>query len=229
MNPDSLALSLGLACFTLPFLLFAAPAGYLADRFSKRNVMVAFKAIEIAVICLGVAAILSGNVPLMFVMVFILGGQATMFVTSKLGAIPEMVRSDKISAANGLINMVSMSAMIFGGVAGNWLYAQQRPPADRAGGNTPWPCWAWPFADWSPVCSSAGVPAANPRAMIPWNPAAQTLRDLGTLRRERPLFLAALGTPISGRSAAVEPQYRSVRHDPLVPGGSSTSARCWPC
>ena len=35
MQPETLALSLGLACFTLPFLLFAAPAGFLADRFSS--------------------------------------------------------------------------------------------------------------------------------------------------------------------------------------------------
>jgi acyl-[acyl-carrier-protein]-phospholipid O-acyltransferase/long-chain-fatty-acid--[acyl-carrier-protein] ligase len=194
MNPDGLALSLGLASFTLPFLLLAAPAGYLADRFSKRNVMVAFKAIEIAVICLGIAAILWGNVPMMFVMVFILGGQATMFVTSKLGAIPELVRSDKISAANGLINMVSMSAMIFGGVAGNWLYAQTTPAGQQG-----W--WKYAVALLGvAVCGLVASlfigrrPAANPRRSIPWNPAAQTLRDLGTLRRERPLFLAALGS-----------------------------------
>ena len=66
--------------------------------------------------CLGVGllAIHLGNVPLMFVTLFILGGQAMMFITSKLGAIPEIVRSDKISAANGLINMVSMSGIILG-------------------------------------------------------------------------------------------------------------------
>ena len=127
MKPETLALSLGLACFTLPFLVFAAPAGYLADRFSKRNVMVACKAAEIVVVALGIAAILLGSVPLMFVILFILGGQAMMFITSKLGAIPEIVRSDKISAANGLINMVSMSAIIFGSVAGNWLYDLTKP------------------------------------------------------------------------------------------------------
>ena len=101
MDPESLALSLGLACFTLPFLVFAAPAGYLADRFSKRSVMVVCKAVELLVVGLGVAAILLGSVPLMFVMLFILGGQAMMFITSKLGAIPELVRSDKIATANG--------------------------------------------------------------------------------------------------------------------------------
>ena len=36
----AVALSAGLACFVLPFILLAAPAGYLADRFSKRTVIV---------------------------------------------------------------------------------------------------------------------------------------------------------------------------------------------
>ena len=49
------------ACFILPFLVFAAPAGYLADRFSKRNVMVVCKVVEIVVLGLGIAAILLGN------------------------------------------------------------------------------------------------------------------------------------------------------------------------
>jgi len=40
MEPESLALSLGLASFTFPFVVFAATAGFLADRFKQRNVMV---------------------------------------------------------------------------------------------------------------------------------------------------------------------------------------------
>jgi acyl-[acyl-carrier-protein]-phospholipid O-acyltransferase / long-chain-fatty-acid--[acyl-carrier-protein] ligase len=194
MNPKTLALSLGLACFTLPFLLFAAPAGYFADRFSKRNVMVACKVAEIAVISLGVVAILAENVPLMFVMLFILGGQAMMFITSKFGAIPELVRSDKISAANGLINMVSMSAIIVGAVAGNWLYDQTKLARRE--------CW-WYYASallgvavcgWITSLFIGRLRAADPARRIPWNPAGQTVRDLVAIFSKRPLFLAALGS-----------------------------------
>ena len=53
-----MALSVGLACFVLPYILLAAPAGYLADRFSKRTVIVACKVAEMVVMALGVAAIL---------------------------------------------------------------------------------------------------------------------------------------------------------------------------
>ncbi|GAF99258.1 unnamed protein product, partial [marine sediment metagenome] len=47
------ALSAGLACFVLPYILLAAPAGYLADRFSKRSVIVACKVAELVIMVLG--------------------------------------------------------------------------------------------------------------------------------------------------------------------------------
>ena len=194
MNPETLALSLGLACFTLPFLALAAPAGFLADRFSKRRVMVACKAAEIVVVGLGVAAIGVGSVPLMFIVLFLLGGQSTLFITSKLGAIPEIVRSEKIAAANGLINMVSMAAIIIGTVAGNWLYVLTEP----AGQGRWWLSAAALLG--VAVCGFATslfigqLPAANPTRPIPWNPAGQTVRDLRTLMSKRSLFLTALGS-----------------------------------
>jgi acyl-[acyl-carrier-protein]-phospholipid O-acyltransferase / long-chain-fatty-acid--[acyl-carrier-protein] ligase len=194
MSANTLARSLGLASFTLPFLVFAATAGFLADRFSKRSVMVICKVAEFLVLGLGLLAIHLGNVPLMFIALFILGGQAMMFVTSKLGAIPEIVRSDKIAAANGLINMVSMAGIILGGVAGNWLYDQTIPA-----GKGQW---------WLTALALLGVAAcgfitslfigrlrsANSARAFPWNPASQTVRDLGALGAKRSLFLVALGS-----------------------------------
>ena len=47
----------GTACFVLPYLVLAAPAGYLADRFSKRSVIVGCKIAEIAIMAFGVVAI----------------------------------------------------------------------------------------------------------------------------------------------------------------------------
>jgi acyl-[acyl-carrier-protein]-phospholipid O-acyltransferase / long-chain-fatty-acid--[acyl-carrier-protein] ligase len=193
-KPEDFALSLGLACFTLPFLLLASHAGFLADRFSKRNVMVACKAAELVVIGLGIVAILTGNLPLMFIMLFILGGQAMLFITSKLSAIPEIVRSDKISSANGLINMVSMSAIILGSVLGNWLYKQTKPAGQEN-------CWLYASAllgvATCGLISSLFIGhlrAANPQKAIPWNPAGETIADIRVLHSRRPLFLAALGS-----------------------------------
>src|SRR5690606_40887771 len=52
----AMAVSLGLACFTLPYLVLAPAAGWLADRFSKRDISVACKLAEILIMLLGVGA-----------------------------------------------------------------------------------------------------------------------------------------------------------------------------
>src|SRR6476659_11200859 len=54
-------LTMGTVCLVAPYLLLAAPAGYLADRFPKRTVIVGCKLTEIATMLVGVAALLSGH------------------------------------------------------------------------------------------------------------------------------------------------------------------------
>lgn len=194
LGSKELAVSLGSACLLLPFVLFAAPAGYLADRFSKRNVMVACKVVEIGVLGLGIAAIQLENAYLMFVVLFLLGTEAAIFVTSKLGAIPELVRTEKIASANGLINMASMMAIIIGSVAGGVLYDRTGPLGKQEGWISATALLG--VALLGSICSLLvrPLPSANPTRPFPRNPASQTVRDLAALAAHRPLMLAAAGS-----------------------------------
>ena len=196
----AVALSAGLACFVLPYILLAAPAGYLADRFSKRTVIVGCKVAEILIMVLGVAAILVGNLYLMFVIVALMGTQSAMFAPSKLGSIPEIVRSDRISAANGLIGMTTVLAIVLGSISGNLLYGCTTLAAPD-GELLVAPTW-WLSAVALIGVAVAGLLAslliarlrsADPERAFPYNAARQTVRDLGLLASHRPLLRAALG------------------------------------
>src|SRR5580693_1320392 len=90
---SSLALSLGLICFTLPYPLLASPAGYLADRFSKRTVIVACKVAEVLLMILGSVAVMLGSIHLLFAVVALMGAQAALFAPSKYGSIAEILRT----------------------------------------------------------------------------------------------------------------------------------------
>ncbi|MEX2560534.1 MAG: MFS transporter, partial [Pirellulales bacterium] len=118
----ALALSVGLACFVVPYLLFATVAGYLADRFSKRTVIVCCKAAEVVLMSAGAAAIWLNNVYLMFFVLFCMGTQSALFGPSKLGSLPEMLRPGKLSVANGMIGLTTILATVAGTAAGNVLY-----------------------------------------------------------------------------------------------------------
>ena len=188
---QDIAVSAGLAMLVLPFILLAAPAGYFADRFSKRTVIVACKVAEVILMILGTAVILYGNVWLMFFTLFLMGGHSAIFGPSKYGSIPEIVRPDRISAANGLIGMTTIMAIVLGNVTAGYLYDMTVPY-----GTTHW--WLWAA---TVICVAAAglltslpirrLPRANPERKFPLNFAGETWRDLRTLAAIRSLFLAA--------------------------------------
>ncbi|MFO0792151.1 MAG: MFS transporter [Pirellulales bacterium] len=115
----STVLSVGSGCLVLPYLLLAAPAGYLADRFSKRSVIVWCKVAEI--VLMAIASLVIGHVYVMFGVVALIGCQAALFGPAKLGSIPEMLRPNKISSANGLLGLTTVVATVVGSAVGNWL------------------------------------------------------------------------------------------------------------
>jgi acyl-[acyl-carrier-protein]-phospholipid O-acyltransferase/long-chain-fatty-acid--[acyl-carrier-protein] ligase len=121
--PDhqSAVLAIGSGCLVLPYLLLAAPAGYLADRFSKRNVIFGCKIAEIVMMVAAIVVIKFGHVNLMFAIVALIGAQAALFGPAKLGSIPEMLRPDKISSANGVLGLATVIAATIGSALGNWL------------------------------------------------------------------------------------------------------------
>ena len=73
------ALAWGIFWFTLPYLLLPTHAGWLADRFCKRTVIVWCKAAEIVLMWLGMGAILTGSAACLFAVLFLMGVQAALF------------------------------------------------------------------------------------------------------------------------------------------------------
>lgn len=104
------------AAFTVPFILFAAPAGWLADRFPKRQVVIGAKAVEVLAALVGTAGLLTGNLWLMVGMVGLMGLQATFFSPALNGAIPELYPADYVTRANAGLRMI-VTVGILAGVA----------------------------------------------------------------------------------------------------------------
>src|SRR4051794_14346962 len=191
----SAVLAIGSGCLVLPYLILAAPAGYLADRYSKREVIVWCKLAEIAIMALAIAAILVGNIYFMFVVVALIGSQAALFGPAKLGSIPEMLSPSKISAANGLIGLTTVVATVVGTGVGNWLstekvtglYGQERWWISAA------VLLGVAVAGWIASLFIMRLPAADPGRAFPRDFAKQTVRDLQTLAHDRALLRVALG------------------------------------
>lgn len=102
------------AIFVLPFLLFSASSGTLADRFSKRNIIVFTKILELIIMTIGILTFYFESKIGSYLVLFLLATQSAIFGPSKYGIIPELVSSNKISKANGLMTSFTFLAIILG-------------------------------------------------------------------------------------------------------------------
>ncbi|MCB1112756.1 MAG: MFS transporter [Chlamydiales bacterium] len=102
------------ATFVAPFLLFSTSSGFLADRFSKRNIIVLTKLLELVIMLLGVLFFYFQSKLGSFFILFMLATQSALFGPSKYGILPEIVEEEKISRANGLMSSFTFLAIILG-------------------------------------------------------------------------------------------------------------------
>ncbi len=179
--------TLATVVLTVPLIVFSLPAGLISDRFSKRTVIVAMKAVEIVLMATAAWVLYiepQGGV-LALVVLGCMGAQSAIFSPSKYGILPELLPHSRLSLGNGVLEMWSTLAIIAGTASAGVLLG-------IAG--TPWVAGAV-------LCllSLAGFAAA---LTVPAVPKARTsgglvasLRDgWGAIRADRVLGLAVVGS-----------------------------------
>jgi acyl-[acyl-carrier-protein]-phospholipid O-acyltransferase/long-chain-fatty-acid--[acyl-carrier-protein] ligase len=179
--------TLAFTAFTLPLLLTSLVAGLLADRLSKRTILVAMKAFEVVLMAAGTVALWitpdGGVLPLV-----VLGGMgihSALFSPAKYGIVPELLPHEQLSTGNGLLELWSFLAILLGTVAGGLLLG--------VSGTSPWLAGLALL-----MVALIGLAAAR---TIPPVPAARTTGGLAdtwrqawaALAQDRVLRLAILG------------------------------------
>lgn len=176
------------ASFVIPFLLFAAPAGCLADRLPKSRLITALKGVEVAVSLLAVAAFALGLENGLYAVVFLMAGHSAFFAPAKYGIIPELVEKEELSRANGLIESCTFLGIIAGTALASLLALLT---ADR-----PWlaACFSLAVAlaglwSASTIGASEARDPARKTALFP----TEIFRTINGIRADRDLMLAIIG------------------------------------
>jgi 1-acyl-sn-glycerol-3-phosphate acyltransferase len=118
---ETFYVTLAAGLFTAPFLLFSPYAGYLADRFSKKRIMVWVKGAEIAIMLAGVGAFFAGSLTWLLAILFCMGSQSAFFGPAKYGFLPEVLSDEALSRGNGSVQLWTFVAIIVGGALGGQL------------------------------------------------------------------------------------------------------------
>src|SRR3984957_4100217 len=110
--------------FSVPFILFSMPGGWLADHFSKRQVTIWTKVMEFGSMLLATAGLATHMLVLSLVALTLVSSQAALFRPSKYGLLPELLPEKNLSWGNGVIELWSFLAIIIGTVVGAWMGQQ---------------------------------------------------------------------------------------------------------
>ena len=120
--------SLATVLFSLPFILFSAWAGWLADRAVKKHIVMVAKITELLALVLGGYSLVNGWWPGILLTVFIMGLQATAFSPALNGSIPETFALHLVPRVNSYIKLASTMAVL-AGIAAAGFFLDMRPPS----------------------------------------------------------------------------------------------------
>jgi hypothetical protein len=180
--------SLSAGLFILPFFLFSATAGQIAEKYEKSRLMQYIKLFEIGVMVLAAAGFAMGSPDFLMGVLFLLGLQAALFGPVKYSILPQHLHDHELVGGNGLVEMGTFVAILLGTMLGGALIAMP-------GGKT-WVSGAVILIAVLGYATSRFIPAAPAAAAdlkINWNPVTETWRNFQFMRTNRTVFLSVLG------------------------------------
>ena len=188
MPPALAGLVIG-ALFILPFLLFSATSGQLADKYDKRSLIRFVKWLEVAIMLLATLAFFTGQVPLLLACTFLMGLHSTLFGPVKFAYLPQHLDERELTGGNGMVEMGTFVAILLGNVAGGLIVGIPEV-GPRAVGIT---CIALALAGRLAAQFIPASPATDPQLRINWNPFTETWRNLQLAHGNTVVFRSVLG------------------------------------
>lgn len=194
MNHTQLA-NVAAGLFILPFFLFSATAGQLADKYEKSMLIRCVKALEILLMLLAAFALYTGSYALLLLVLFLMGCQSTMFGPVKYAYLPQQLADDELVGGNALVESGTYVAIILGLIFGGIVVGDE-----IAGGlgfdkqTVLGSCLV--LVAIIGYLASREVPrtrAVDPDLKINWNAWKETWRIVRFAREERSVFLSILG------------------------------------
>ena len=177
------------ALFILPYLLFSATSGQLADKYNKTMLIRMVKNLEIAIMLIAAAGFAMDNVPILLGCTFLMGLHSTIFGPVKFAYMPEVLSETELTGGNGMVEMGTFVAILLGNIAGGLLVAiPDTGHRDVAIACVLLAVLGRAFAGYIP---NTGV--SVPDLKVNWNPVTETVRNLKLAHGDKVVFRSLLG------------------------------------
>jgi MFS family permease len=173
--------------FILPYFLFSATAGQLADKYDKSLIMRIVKICEIGIMLFASTGFYLHNLWLLIASLFMMGMHSTLFGPVKYSYLPQHLSEQELVGGNGMVEMGTFIAILMGQVLGAWLVIQR------------------PHELFTSVAilmiailgywHSRKVPYSPPHApelVVNWNPVTETYRSIRFIWHHQVVWLAVI-------------------------------------
>ena len=188
LHPNALV-NLAGAVFILPFVLFSATSGQVADKYEKSRLIRWIKLFEIAIMVVGLVAFWQRSLVLLFVALALMGVHSTLFGPVKYAILPQHLSNEELVGGNGLVEMGTFVAILLGTIAGGLIVAIEPDGPVWAG----FLAIAIAVAGWLTSRRIPHTPAVDPDLRINWNPFTETWKNLRFAQGNRVVWLSMLG------------------------------------
>lgn len=180
-------INLAALLFILPFFLFSALAGQIADKYEKALIIRRVKQLEVAIMGAGAVALIMGWYPVLLALLFLMGAQSAFFGPVKYAIIPQHLCEEELVGGNALVSMGTFVAILLGTILGSVLAA--------SAGGAYWAALAVVVLALLGYLSSRAIPeapSANPALKLDWNGFRETLAIIRLAREKRSVFLSII-------------------------------------
>ncbi len=177
------------ALFILPFLLFSATSGQLADKFDKATLIRFVKSLEIAIMAIALYGFTAKSVPVLLGCTFLLGVHSTLFGPVKYAYLPQHLNERELTGGNGMVEMGTFVAILLGNVVGGLLISVPEVGPSYVA----WSCLALAVLGRLSAQFVPNAPATDAALTINWNPVTETWRNLELAHENVVVFRSLLG------------------------------------
>jgi 1-acyl-sn-glycerol-3-phosphate acyltransferase len=178
------------AIFILPYFLFSAHAGQIAEKLEKSKLIRITTAMEIAIMSLAAVGFLLQNMTVLLVALFATGVQSTLFGPVKYSILPAVLRPEELTGGNGLVEMGTSISILIGMLFGGLIFAVAGTHGPVVAGIS-----VVALAITGNLVSRMipAVAAGAPELRIRWNPVPESLAVWRLTRRQLAVRNAVLG------------------------------------
>ncbi len=188
-NAGSLiAMAAGL--FILPFFLFSAFSGQIADKYEKSMLIRRIKMAEIGIMCLGAIAFMLGSVPMLMGILFLMGVQSAFFGPIKYGILPQHLHESELIGGNGVVELGTFLAILLGTIIGTQIITK------APDGSVVLACVFIVVVAVAGYLSSRRIPSApavDPTLKVRFNPVVETWKLVTYTKKHRVIFQCIIG------------------------------------